>query len=184
MDTAYNLSDLQFYVNSGNTVKYIFFWGHKEPGPKVTKACFSQWYDASFEHNGITYLTAEHFMMAEKARLFNDTKSLQRILKSTNPGEAKKFGREVVNFDDKIWKAKREKVVVEANVLKFSQNPALKTFLLQTGDRVLVEVSPVDRIWGIGMARDDENIYNPNLWRGENLLGFALMKAREILRAE
>lgn len=183
MDTVYNLSNLQFYVNSGHKVKYLFFWGHKESGSQVTKACFSQWYDAPFEHNGIKYLTAEHFMMAEKARLFNDAKNLQQILNATNPGEAKKLGRAVVNFDDKIWNAEREKIVVEANLLKFSQNPELKTFLLQTGDRVLVEASPVDRIWGIGMAQDDENIYNPNLWRGQNLLGFALMKTREILKS-
>lgn len=117
-------------------------------------------------------------MMAEKARLFGDLDSVAEILAAGNPGEAKKLGRAVRNFDEKIWRQNRSRIVVEANLLKFGQNPELAAFLLNTGGRVLVEASPVDRIWGIGLAADNPAAQNPNLWKGLNLLGFALMDVR------
>lgn len=175
------IEDLVDYVNHGNRVKYVFFWGHQKPKSDVSKSCFSQWYESSFSVDGIRYLTPEHFMMAKKAELFGDTDSLRRILASSNPGEAKKLGRNVVGFEDSIWVENRFKIVVEANRAKFGQNPELKEFLLSTGNRVLVEASPVDRIWGIGLAADDAAAENPNKWRGLNLLGFALMQVRDEL---
>ncbi|SFC74662.1 hypothetical protein SAMN05660479_02354 [Microbulbifer thermotolerans] len=173
--------ELVEFVNYGNRVKYIFFWGHKEDS-KVTKACFSQWYESSFEIDGVRFLTAEHFMMAKKAELFDDIKSYNKIISSKNPGEAKRLGREVKGFDESVWIDQRFEIVVQANFAKFSQNEDLKSFLLATGNRVLVEASPVDRIWGIGLSADDEAAENPNRWRGLNLLGFALMEVRDRLR--
>ena len=120
-------------------------------------------------------------MMAEKARLFGDTKAEQKIISASNPGEAKKLGRSVLGFDDNLWFENRFSIVVNANVAKFSQNAELKTYLLGTGSRVLVEASPVDKIWGIGLAVNDAGFENPNLWKGENLLGFALMEVRSQL---
>jgi hypothetical protein len=176
-----NRSDLIEYVNHGNKVKYVFFWGHQKPKSGVSKTCFSQWYEASFEVDGKKYDTAEHYMMAEKARLFGDEESELNILKASNPGEAKKIGRSVKGFIESIWQENRFYIVVAASIAKFAQNEELKKFILGTGERVLVEASPVDKVWGIGLAADDEKASNPNLWKGDNLLGFALMEARSQL---
>ena len=169
------------WVNHGNKVKYVFFWGHQESGAQVTKSCFSQWYDAPFEEEGLAFLTAEHYMMYHKARLFGDLAAAERVLAAGNPGEAKAIGREVQGFDQQRWEAARFEIVVNANLAKFSQHSALKAFLLGTENRVLVEASPVDRIWGIGLAQDVAAAANPNQWKGLNLLGFALMDLRERL---
>lgn len=164
--------------------KYVFFWGHQPAAEGVGKSCFSQWYETPFEVDGVHYRTAEHFMMAEKARLFDDEDARQRILAAKSPAEAKQLGRQVAGFDDSRWSAARLHIVVRGNAAKFSQNPDLCEFLLGTGDRVLVEASPVDRIWGIGLAEDHPDAANPARWKGQNLLGFALMEVRLVLGAE
>lgn len=172
------------YVNRGNQVKYVFFWGHKKPKEGVSKTCFSQWYEAKFEIDGAVYQTAEHYMMAEKARLFGDSESEQKIIKASNPGEAKKLGRSVPGFTEDIWLENRFSIVIRANLAKFKQNTELKSYMLNTANRVLVEASPVDKIWGVGLAADDSGVDNPNLWKGDNLLGFALMEVRSQLIAD
>ncbi len=121
-------------------------------------------------------------MMAEKARLFDDRICLNRILKSNNPGEAKKLGRTVQSFQQDVWIKHRTPIVVAGNMAKFSQNEQLKEFLVNTKTRVLVEASPVDRIWGIGLGADNPDRENPWKWKGLNLLGFALMQVREQLK--
>jgi ribA/ribD-fused uncharacterized protein len=123
-------------------------------------------------------------MMAGKARLFGDTAALERVVAASHPREAKSEGRKVRGFDEGRWLAHRYGLVVRGNVEKFGQHPELREFLLRTGERVLVEASPLDRIWGIGMAAADERVTDPSAWRGLNLLGFALMEARARLRAE
>jgi ribA/ribD-fused uncharacterized protein len=120
-------------------------------------------------------------MMAAKARLFNDEESVRRVVAAGHPQKAKAIGREVRGFDTGIWQRHRMELVVEGNIHKFRQNPALLDYLLSTGNRVLVEASPVDRIWGIGLAADDDRAGHPAQWRGLNLLGFALMRARSEL---
>jgi len=163
--------------------KFLLFWGHQpSKDGTVTKTCFSQWWLSSFEVEGVTYKTAEHWMMAKKAELFNDQEILEKIIKCNSPAEAKKLGRKVRNYDDKIWLENRFEIVKEGNFHKFSQNPDLKIFLLSTNDRVIVEASPVDPIWGIGMASDHTDASNPEKWKGLNLLGFALMEVRDELR--
>lgn len=170
------------YLAEGGTVKYVFFWGHTRPKDgSVDKSCFSQWYDAGFDTDGIHYPTAEHYIMAEKARLFGDDEICEKILASTHPHDAKKLGRAVRNYQDKVWHDNRFEIVTRGNVAKFSQHEPLKSFLLNTGDRVLVEASPRDRIWGIGMGKDNPDAQNPAKWRGLNLLGFALMAVRDQL---
>lgn len=176
-----NRKDLVNYVNHGNSVKYLYFWGHQKPKQGVSSSCFSQWFEARFEIDGVIYQTAEHYMMAEKARLFGDSKAEQKIIKASNPGEAKKLGRSVLGFDNNLWLENRFSIVVKANLAKFAQDTELKTYLLNTGSRVLVEASPVDKIWGIGLAVNDSSVDNPNLWEGDNLLGFALMEVRSQL---
>ena len=163
--------------------KFLFFWGHQpnEDG-SISKTCFSQWWLSSFEVNNVTYKTAEHWMMAKKAELFKDHAVLEKILQAKSPAEAKKLGRQVMNYHENLWLAARFEIVKEGNNHKFNQNPELKTFLLNTKNRVLVEASPVDAIWGIGMAGDHKDVMNPEKWRGLNLLGFALMEVRDELR--
>ena len=121
-------------------------------------------------------------MMAQTAVLFGDKEVLQKIMSADNPAVYKSLGRQIRNFDEKIWNEHKFDIVVNGNTAKFSQNPELLDFLLKTGDRVLVEASPYDRIWGIGLAKDTPDIENPFKWKGENLLGFALMEVRENLK--
>jgi len=123
-------------------------------------------------------------MMAEKAKLFNDQDALKRVLNSKSPGEAKSIGREVLGFNQKVWEDNRIKIVVEGNYHKFKQNPELMNFLIGTKKRILVEASPVDAIWGIGLDKDNSFASVPVKWRGENLLGFALMQVRAKLILE
>jgi len=167
-------------IESGENLKYLLFWGHQKSG-QITKSCFSQWYESEFEVNGIKYLTAEHYMMAEKALLFGDKKNHQKIIESEKAGEVKEFGRKVQNFNQRVWEENRFEIVVRGNFHKFSQNEELSEFIKNTKDQILVEASPVDKIWGIGLAQNDENAEIPYFWNGLNLLGYALMEARDIL---
>ncbi|KIX20628.1 hypothetical protein SY27_12050 [Flavobacterium sp. 316] len=168
-------------INTDN--KFLFFWGHQpSKDGTITKTCFSQWWKSSFTVEGIEYKTAEHWMMAKKAELFGDNGVLEKILLCKSPAEAKKLGREVRNYDNETWLANRFQIVKEGNFYKFSQDQDLKQFLLSTNERVIVEASPVDPIWGIGMASDDKDCNNPEKWKGLNLLGFALMEVRDELR--
>ncbi|MEM7019098.1 MAG: NADAR family protein, partial [Pseudomonadota bacterium] len=100
---------------------------------------------------------------------------------SDTPNHAKRLGREVQNFDTTVWEAHRFEIVVDANMAKFSQHPAMKAFLLNTGNKIIVEASPEDRIWGIGLAENAPEALDPSQWNGLNLLGFALMEVRDRL---
>ncbi|MEV8319993.1 NADAR family protein [Streptomyces sp. NPDC059900] len=170
-------------LRAGEKVKYLHFWGHapRRDG-SLGASCFSQWWESPFTVDGVVYGTAEHWMMASKARLFSDAEAEATILACRTPAEAKKAGRLVRGFDEATWERERFGIVVEGSVHKFASTEALRSFLVGTGSRVLVEASPVDRIWGIGLAADDDRAGDPEKWRGPNLLGFALMEARERLR--
>jgi ribA/ribD-fused uncharacterized protein len=182
-------------VDSGARVKYLHFWGHRPRSDgRVGASCLSQWWPSPFVVDDVAYATAEHWMMASKARLFGDEKAERRAIDAPNPALAKKAGRLVRDFDDSLWERERFGIVVEGSVHKFAAHADLREFLLGTGERsemgvppaegwgrVLVEASPLDRVWGIGLAADDERAADPERWRGPNLLGFALMAARERL---
>ncbi|GAB3501855.1 NADAR family protein [Emticicia fontis] len=181
----YTIEKLIANESTGNRNKFLFFWGHQPAKDgTITKTCFSQWWLSSFVVDGITYATAEHWMMAKKAEIFKDEEILNKILSAKSPAEAKKLGRKVRNYQEEIWLANRYTIVKQGNFHKFSQNQALKDFLLDTAERVIVEASPVDSIWGIGMATDYKDIENPEKWKGLNLLGFALMEVRDELRKQ
>ncbi|TGE26679.1 NADAR family protein [Hymenobacter metallicola] len=178
-----DLAGLQVAVAAGQGLHYLYFWGHTAKADVVGKECFSQWYPAAFTLDGHTYTTAEHYMMAEKARLFQDEPTRAAILAAKTPNDAKRLGRKIKNFDEAAWLAARFDIVVRGNHAKFSQHPPLREFLLATGKHVLVEASPVDAIWGIGLAQDHPDAASPLTWRGLNLLGFALMAVRDELTA-
>ena len=160
---------------------FVFFWGHTDRDAKLTKACLSQWFSCYFEVEGQYYNCAEQFMMAEKARLFGDTETRDKILSEYNQMTIKKLGRQVINYDDEKWKAVRYDVVLKGNLAKFYQNTRLKQFLIDTGEKILVEASPKDTVWGIGMDEFHVDVTNPKKWQGTNLLGFALMEVRDWL---
>eukprot|EP00299_Pterocystis_sp_00344_P012385 c5940_g1_i1.p1 GENE.c5940_g1_i1~~c5940_g1_i1.p1 ORF type:complete len:160 (-),score=29.54 c5940_g1_i1:3-482(-) len=157
--------------------EFVFFWKPTEENGE-----FSQWYESQFTENGITYNTAEQYMMYQKAVLFHDPDVAQQILDTNDPKQQKKLGRLVSGFVEDVWNTKRTEIVVAANMAKFSQNEQLKQLLLSTGEKVLVEASPLDNIWGIGMSKTHANSRIPEKWRGLNLLGNALMIVRSKLR--
>lgn len=122
--------------------------------------------------------------MHMKALMFGDDEVASLIMKSKDPYEQKKLGREVRGFDKRLWDAKCKPIMVEGLVSKFSQDEYCKKTLLETNDKIIVEASPTDRIWGIGLAEDDPRALNKNTWRGTNWLGEVLMQARDKLRKE
>jgi ribA/ribD-fused uncharacterized protein len=164
-------------------IKYLFFWGHRpSPDGVITKSCLSQWWLADFVVNGLTYRSAEHWMMTEKARLFNDQGTLARILAAPSPAEAKKTGPRDSRFRTRRLGKAQVRHRGDWQLAQVWSAPGPGPVLLATHDRVLVEASPVDTIWGIGLAADAADAANPARWRGPNLLGFALMEVRDQLR--
>ncbi len=165
--------------------KLLFFWGENPSKQSpVTKDCLSQWYPAGFKEEGIYYATSEHYMMAKKALLFQDNYRYQQILQASHPKEAKALGRQVANFDRATWDQHKTAIVTRANYLKFQQNEELLQFLIETKEYALIEASPVDRIWGIGLGEEDPLIHQIDAWEGKNLLGFSIMAARDQLLRE
>ena len=163
--------------------EFILFWGHQpSKDGSISKTCFSQWWQAPFTVENAVYLTAEHWMMAEKARLFKDETIEKAVLSTEKPAAVKALGRKIKDFDPSVWDAHKREIVVKGNVHKFEQNLELKAFLLATGNKIIVEASPVDAIWGIGLSPENPKALNPATWQGENLLGFALMEVRDLLK--
>ncbi|MDQ1289340.1 MAG: hypothetical protein QG622_2906 [Actinomycetota bacterium] len=169
----------------GKRAKMVLFWGQKPDSDGSTgRGCFSQWWPAAFAVDGVAYPSAEHWMMAGKARLFDDADGLAAVMTARSPGAAKAAGRTVRGFDEQQWAAARYGIVLAGSLAKFTQHPDLAEVLLRTGNQILVEASPLDRIWGIGLSADHPDATRPSRWRGLNLLGFALMDTRERLREQ
>jgi ribA/ribD-fused uncharacterized protein len=161
---------------------FLFFWGHRNnQDGGIGKGCLSQWYQKGFSYEGNIFATAEHWMMYHKAKVFNGVEAMERVFLNDSPQVAKQVGRKVRNFDTEVWSDAAYGIVVEGNLLKFSQQEKLKVFLLSTKQRILVEVSPYDQIWGIGMTAEDQRAIKPAEWGGTNYLGFALMEVRDKL---
>ncbi|WP_018754291.1 NADAR family protein [Paenibacillus terrigena] len=181
----YDIQNLRNAHLKGKSFKFLFFWGHTPPRDgSVDKSCFSQWWMSPFIVEGTTYSCAEQYMMAEKARLFGDDDMLGAIMQAKHPKEMKAYGRAVKNFDKEVWESRCYEIVKRGSLAKFSQNPQLGDYLKSTKNRILVEASPRDRIWGIGMGQSNPDAENPMKWRGRNLLGFALTEARDELLKE
>ena len=179
----YSVEQTRKAAMQGKKQKYILFWKPQSSfDERVTESCFSQWHKSDFWSAAHTYCCMEQFMMAGKAKLFGDEEILEEILQCSDPKKIKALGRKVRNFDEAVWNEVKYSIVLNGNYLKFTQNPELREYLLATGDRVLAEASPYDGIWGIKMGKSDENAFNPLKWRGENLLGFALMEVRDEIR--
>jgi len=152
--------------------EYTFFWG----GP------FSQWQPSEFKINEITYNCAEQYMMHQKAITFGDLEISQQIMETSSPYAQKKLGRLVRNFDEKKWSEVTYDIVKRGNIAKFEQNPELFDELMKTYPTTLVEASPYDPIWGIGLNKADAKVTPKSEWKGKNLLGKALTEVRTKLR--
>ena len=154
------------------TKKHVFFWN----------GIYSQWHKAPMTIDGIEYNSCEQYMMHQKALLFDDEEIADLIMQEKNPKEQKKYGRQIRNFDKALWDKNCLAIVFEGNLAKFSQNPELKAEMLSTGDKIFVEASPLDHIWGIGLDENADNIDDPSYWLGLNLLGQALTLVKNQLR--
>lgn len=151
---------------------YTFFWS----------GIFSQWYPSDFIIHNIKFNCAEQWMMYSKAILFGDHETAAKILATRNPKEQKDLGRQVKNFNPVIWDNIAQVLVYQGNMAKFTQNPKLLEFLMDTGDNTLVEASPYDKIWGIGLGEEKAKITPPDQWLGKNWLGIALTTVKNDLK--
>jgi len=163
-----------------NREDIVAFW----QTDNTPNAIYSQWYKAPFTYDGIEFSCCEQFMMYCKAKAFGDDEKAEVILQDTNPHYMKHHGREVVNFKQDVWDSIKFSIVANGNKAKFSQNEELKKALIATGDKVIVEASPFDTIWGIGMLENSPDIVDDSKWQGQNLLGKALMQVRAELIKE
>ena len=146
--------------------------------PEEEYGFLSNWYLSVFCWNGIQFTSVEQYMMYRKALCFADVEIAAQILKTEDVARIKELGRMVSGYDDRLWSGIRQLVVYEGLKEKFSQNPRLREQLLETGDVILAECAVKDRIWGIGLSMTDQNRFDLNSWRGQNLLGYALMMVR------
>ena len=156
-----------------NNEKFTFFWHTESP--------FSNWHPAEFVVNDIHYNCTEQYMMHQKAVLFDDKETAERILQVDSPKAQKALGRKVRNFDKDTWEANCKQILYDGNRAKFTQNEGLLSTLLATAGTTLVEASPVDRIWGIGLSAADPKAQSRDTWRGKNWLGEVLTRLREDL---
>jgi ribA/ribD-fused uncharacterized protein len=148
-----------------------------------SKDILSNFYRTTFEIDGIKYNCVEQYFQYQKAIVFGAFDTADKILKTTSPTIQKSLGRKSIpNFNGKIWNSTCIDVMQRGLFAKFSQNSELKQFLLGTGDKILVEAAPRDLFWGVGYSKTNENIQDPKKWRGQNRLGFELMKTRKLLR--
>ncbi len=153
---------------------YCLFW----------KSWLSNWHPSPFTLDGVTYGCVEQWMMAEKARTFCDDSALSQIMATANPSEQQRLGRTIKYYDDAVWGKLRYVAVLKGTLEKYRQNAWLRYKLLSLGSCIFVEASPHDLIWGIGARASDPSATSPALWRGQNLLGYVITDARNMLRRE
>ena len=153
------------------TKNYKFFWTSNSPG--------SNWYPSKFVLDGITFISAEQAMMYYKAKTFGDGPVAEKILKETSQRKIKALGRQVSNFNEKIWTVVSRPIMVRILSAKFSQNSECRDWLMYPSDAYFVEASPYDKIWGIGLTEDDPLAQDEATWKGENRLGDSLNETRD-----
>lgn len=149
--------------------------------PNEENGFLSNWYLSDFVVEGITFSSMEQYMMYQKAIVFGDSAIAENILSTADVAEIKAFGRKVANYDDTVWNGVRQIIIYRGLLEKFRQNKELAELLLSTGDAILVECAVKDRIWGIGLNMRDDDRMDIKKWKGQNLLGFALMEVRKCL---
>ena len=154
------------------TNKYLFFW----------HGIYSQWHKTPMIIDGIEYNCCEQYMMHQKALTFGDTEIAEKVMMTANPKDQKGLGRQIKGFEKDKWDSVCLGIVYKGNLAKFTQNPSLMSALLSTGDRLLVEASPLDKIWGIGMSEEDPDVEDPSNWKGLNLLGWSITLVKQQIK--
>lgn len=158
------------------TDKFVFFFGDAD--------IYSNWrMGTPFKMNGVKFSCGEQAMMHEKARLMGDIAIIPKIMSATHPRDMKKFGRQVQNWDESLWRANRKNIMFQICFNRMDQNKDARAHLIATGNRTIVEASPYDKIWGIGLGEFSPGVEDPKNWKGLNLLGEAFMEVRESLIA-
>lgn len=152
--------------------------------PDEINGYLSNWYLSEFTVDGVKFSSMEQYMMYGKGVCFGDRETAEKILQTDNVGKIKALGREVKNYNDTVWNGLRQVVVYDGLLEKFRQNEELKEKLLATSEDILAECAVSDKIWGIGLSMKDEQRFNMYKWKGQNLLGFTLMRVREVLKKE
>ena len=156
------------------TDKYVFFWD----------GIYSQWHKAPMTVNGIEYNCCEQYMMHQKALFFGDDEIAEKVMNTKNPSDQKALGRQIKGFNKERWDKVCLGIVYKGNHAKFTQNPELKEELLGTFDRLMVEASPYDQVWGIGLDENEPGINIAMNWKGQNLLGWAITMVKQELTFE
>ncbi len=156
------------------TDEYVFFYG----------GIYSQWFPCEFTIFNLRYNCAEQFMMAQKAIMFNDIESFNKIMIATNPYDQKSIGRNVKGFNKEQWEERAKDIVIAGNLGKFGQNTNLREQMLSTDSRKFVEASPTDKIWGIGLGLNNPLIFDNKNWQGTNWLGECLDYVKMQLRLD
>ena len=176
----YHLSWLIDKFDKGEYAEFILFWGHvNDKHTRQGEYMLSQWYPSPFSVNEIVYKSAGQWMMARKALLFGDREAYKKILEADRPDQVRSFGGSIADFDETRWSVWKYEIVREGNFHKFNQNKKLRSYLMNTGNAILAEANPFDKVWGIGLSANAKNVHDPYAWEGLNLLGFALMEIRE-----
>ena len=159
-----------------NKTSFIFFHN-----PEEENGYLSNWYMSDFIFDNLYFSSMEQYMMYMKAKLFLDNDTAKEIMATSDVASIKSLGRLVKNYNDIIWNGYRQIIVYEGLINKFTQNQLLKDQLLNTNDSIIAECAVNDKIWGIGLSLKDEKRYDLLSWKGENILGFTLMKVRDYL---
>lgn len=154
--------------------------GFHNPGENY--GFLSNWYLSEFTIDDQLFTSVEQYMMYSKAMLFHDLDIATKILDTSDVAKIKELGRCVSNYNDSIWNGMRQVIVYKGLIGKFSQNDSLKFKLLDTGNSILAECAIKDKIWGIGISISDDERYNIEKWKGQNLLGYTLMLVRNDLK--
>lgn len=149
--------------------------------PNEENGYLSNWYPSKFTVNDVDFSSMEQYMMYKKAVCFGDKDMADKILATDDVAEIKAFGRLVANYNESYWNGVRQIVVFEGLTAKFSQNEDLKAKLKATDNSILAECAVKDRIWGIGLSMNNPDMLQIDKWKGQNLLGYALMMVREWL---
>ena len=166
----------RYHSTSKRNKDVIGFFGELNP--------FSNFHEVTIEVDGMTFHSTEQWIQYQKAKLFGDNETGEKIMKTTRAIECKRLSYDIEDYDEEEWKGNIEKLCYRGIKAKFTQHDWLKKLLLETGQKCIVECAP-NTIWGTGVALSDKEALNKNKWNGEGeigLMGMMLMKIREELR--
>ena len=172
---------IDMWFKNPKNLEILYFFGHKQYTKEIDESCLSQWYIRSFRVENKVYTSMEQYMMHAKALLFKDIEIAEEIMRKKNPGEIKRLGREVKNFNAKIWERYKYKIVLKGNICKFLYNVDLFNYMESSDVQIFAEASPYYDIWGIKLSVDKAYDRTPQHWKGRNLLGFALTDVKSII---